>query len=358
MKTKMLEIGIVSLAALCNLPGLLAMPDQRAEFRDEIRQEMRDQTRQELREDRQKEQHVDRVTTGHKTEQLQLGKDIIDVHGNRVRLEQYLLKAGNKHPETDAILTANQLGILAITKREEIGRLDYGFMLQTWKLPISRLGDVAQMHHAMWGGSPTPPANWLTNMNMLIANGLRSDPNRDVATWDMTYGDPTLVTMRGSDFSGGFQAQQERKVYVPSSTEFVFKINGTIVDHFGSSYNNQTWSFSSTAQDAKTLVSIDSQKPSGDDKMHFQNTRTYSDGTKVTEDHWMIDNAGKIIALTFSGTIGDKSVQSAKITSDVNFEMRLKSNLLKRADIDVLFAPEMLTDQENSSQSGEKIQPR
>ncbi|MBI4375062.1 MAG: hypothetical protein HY549_01305 [Elusimicrobia bacterium] len=121
----------------------------------------------EVSQSQQREALVLEQTASTREEAYQLGKDIMDVHGNRVRLEQYLLWG------TPGGLAANQYKHLVLNTRPDLGnQVTQGYNLYTFNQDLP--SDPAAVAKSFGVGVGAPPQYYLTT-HELKATGADSD---------------------------------------------------------------------------------------------------------------------------------------------------------------------------------------
>lgn len=343
-------------------PHLLSLTDTRAleAVRPTVvHQEMaRDQTRAMVEELRNREL---------KANEAQLGKDVIDAFGRRVRLEEYLLRPA-----------ANEFKLIFLSFRED--RLDWGHLIERFKNRIP--DDLSQLANVVSGTflSPTPPTNWLKYFEVYLTNRI------DAIKETVAFGDPTLI-----NFSGYNAAMGSR--YYPASMDYVQTLSGPgvpggsriqfqllqdyrvgtgllewtqkvrnnvgaldVLAHVDinpanpNALNNLNAELCTGGASGCTIyaddkfgnVTIDPGNatvsfPSGPGKADFLVRSNYRDGSFLSSEKILVSNDGKI--LDFTNANADTFNQEGKY----NLEIVVKSNLFQGRNIDVLIAPEILS---------------
>lgn len=333
----------VSLSDNRALPAVRPMVVDRESARDATRRMLEDVRNREL-----------------KANEAQLGKDVIDAFGHRVRLEEYLLRPTN-----------NSFELLFLSHRQD--RFDWGHLIETFN---SRIPDDMSQVPAIISStflSKTRPANWLTSMEFYATNTI--DAEKEV----ITLGNPVQV-----DFSGYNDAGAVDLRWYPSSIDFVQTLYGPGVpggsreqfnqhQDWNTTYANRfTWTQSVPDQaaphdlaemirvtldptdatevaDGGILISggpgdvnydntntVDSY-PNGADKTDFLRVTTYPDGSTLGVEKFLVSNDGKIL-----GSAATPDSDSFIKYGNFNLEINIKSSLFQGRDIDVLIAPEIL----------------
>ena len=355
-------------------PQLLSLSDTRS--LDAVRpmavhQEMaRDQTRAMMEELRNREL---------KANESQLGKDVIDAFGRRVRLEEYLLRPNSR-----------EFKLIFLSFRDD--RLDWGHLIERFKNPIP--DDLSQLSSVVAGSflSPTMPSNWLKYFEVYLTNQV------DAVKETVTFGDPTLInfsgygaavgsryypssmdyiqTLSGPGVPGGsrvqFQLQQDYRAGT-GRLEWTQKVIdntatlGTLVhvDIDPSNVNSRSNleagncgggtgctiygddQFGVATIDPTTTVSF----PSGRGKADFLVSTKYQDGSSVSSEKILVSNDGKI--LDFSNPDADSFTKEGTY----NLEIVVKSSLFQGRNIDVLIAPEILSQKKSGTTAPDVLKP-
>lgn len=309
-----------------------------------------------------------------KANEAQLGKDAIDAFGRRVRIEEYVLRPAN-----------NVFKLLFLSHREN--RFDWGHVTETFhgRIPddITQIGEVVAKTYL----SRTMPVNWLTKFEFYATNTI--DSIRET----VTLGDPVAVNFSG--YGAGIR-------YYPSTMDYKQEFAGPGVPG-GSRVQNwlvQDWSINTPGRftwqqlvvdntglldqsrrlvvvtldptsavdvaNGYTTVPIDltcpgagcdttidpvtsSRFPSGRGRADFEQTTLYRDGTSVTVEKMLVSNGGKL--LDFS------SPTSAlfNTTGNYNLEILVKSSMFQGRDIDILIAPEILSQKSKAATTADGL---
>ena len=315
-----------------------------------------------------------------KANEAQLGKDVIDAFGRRVRLEEYLLRPDTKSFE-----------ILFLSHRQQ--RFDWGHLIQTFNSAIP--DDLSQVPAIVAGGflAANEPSNWLKSSEFYATNTI--DALKEV----MTLGDPVQIDFAG--YNGGVQ----KLLWYPSSIDFTQTLMGPGVpggsrDQFQQhqdynilNANLFTWTqrvqpvadVNTAIGDASTLMTAvilnpassslaDPQSapnggdvvvnaalydntntvgstPSGPGKADLRQSTTYPDGSTVDVEKFLVSNDGQI--LDFS----DPNSDIFNKEGTYNLEINIKSSLFQGRDIDVLIAPEILRQKKEQTTTATDLNP-
>jgi hypothetical protein len=134
----------------------------------------------ELGRDGVKENFEDNRTRDQKAGESQLGKFAIDVHGNRVRMEEYLLR-----PDPSSFK------FLFLSHRPDQGTLDWGTFTETFANPLP--ADLSQVPKIVAGTfmNPNSPSNWLASAELFLTNTV------DIYDQKTTIGAPAFINFAG-----------------------------------------------------------------------------------------------------------------------------------------------------------------
>lgn len=313
-----------------------------------------------------------------KANEAQLGKDVVDAFGRRVRLEEYLLRPDTKSFE-----------VLFLNHRQD--RFDWGHVLETFNAAIpSDLSQVPAIIDSTFG-SAARQSNWLKSMEFYATNTI--DAEKEV----MNVGNPAQI-----DFSGFGRGM----LWYPSSIDFTQTLFGPGVPNGervqfsqAQSWNSGTGLFlfvqaaqtgtpttdnltpiaavtldptsaANVAAGGTALSSIviggtpysvgsgtpgydDTNPtapsyPSGPNKADVLTGTTYADGSTVSVEKFLVGNDGKVL---------DLSNPDYGQNGSYNLEFNIKSSLFQGRDIDVLVAPEILNQTAKGSSAPSDIVP-
>lgn len=314
-----------------------------------------------------------------KANEAQLGKDVIDAFGRRVRLEEYLLRP-----------SVNSFEVLFLSHRSD--RFDWGHFVQTFNSAIPN--DLSLVPGIVAGGflAATQPSNWLTSFEFYATNTV--DGLKEV----MTLGDPIQIDFAG--YNGGVQKLR----WYPESIDFTQTLTGPGVpggervqfqQHQDYGLLNPslfTWTqrvqptagVNTAIGDPSTLMVAvilnpasanlgDPQSapnggdavvsglyaltntvgslPSGDTKADLRQITTYPDASTVQVEKFLVSNDGQI--LDFSNPNSDIFNKEGTY----NLEINVKSSLFQGRDIDVMIAPEILRQKNQQATTATDLKP-
>ncbi|PIZ17040.1 hypothetical protein COY51_01310 [Candidatus Desantisbacteria bacterium CG_4_10_14_0_8_um_filter_39_17] len=227
----------------------------------------------------------------------QLGKSLIDINGNRVRMEEYLFR-----PQT------NQLQFYVISKREN--RTDQAYELMTFNqnLPSNFSAAVREAIKGQWVQVTKP--NWYL---LKVEDYFANDKN-DYAKWLCEDGDALW------DMSG---------FYYQNFVKMSHIINGTTKWWTTDSGANYSWvGGGSPAPNLPTTTT--------NDPIYMKDTSltNYDDGTWDRWTRYAIDDKGNLLKRSEVGT-------TFRLLTKQNMEVKIEASEFK-GDIDVVLCPQIL----------------
>ena len=277
--------------------------------------EIKQQYDMEVTLDKTMEQARASITQGIKDADYQLGKSLIDVHGNRVRMEEYLLR-----PQPD------QLKFLILNTRAN--RFDYAYSLYAFNknLPDNFSPVVREIIKGEWGS--VLPENYLTSNEAYFSN------SRDYMSWKVSGGGVAGTGAIGDYYRQGFAT-------------FEHKVNDTVkiqCNNLNDPVGSQRWSVPSNVGSLKE-VDADYSIPTGfsKDTTYAKSSMTlmFEDGTWEKMEFWAIDDLGNVLTWAKAGT--------GQALENDNGEVRLTAKEFNGRDIDVVYSPKILIDANKSN---------
>jgi len=304
-----------------------------------------------------------------KANESQLGKDSIDAFGRRVRLEEYLLRPTDK-----------EFKLLFLSRRAEEDRLDWGHLIERFNSKIpDDINEVGKIVDGMYF-SATAPANWMKYFEVYLTNTVDSiketiDFTAPVAVNFSGYGEgiryypgsidykqilsgPGVALAAGAGTGGlaadeRMQFRQTQDYNITNAGKFtwmqkVVNGSGVIADMWGVTLdptsavdiaNEGTQSFYNPAIDVNTTVTY----PSGPGKADFMAETVYADASSVSSRKLLVSNEGDIL-----GMRGNPNSDTFLKEGSFNLELVIGSSLFQGRNIDVLFAPEILTQKKDA----------
>lgn len=295
-----------------------------------------------------------------KANEAQLGKDIVDAFGQRVRLEEYVLRPAS-----------NEFKLLFLSFRKD--RFDWGHMIQRFN---SKIPDDLTLVRPIVAGtyfSKTQPSNWLKYMEVYLTN------TTDALKETITLGAPTLINFSG--YGAGsryYPASLDYKQMfsgpgVPGGTITQFQLSQVflsnnffitqkVIDNTGalSTLVHVTLDPSNSVHVARGYSAIfaddklgdptitpttSSAFPSGAGKADLLARSDYTDGSFVSTEKILVTNDGKII------DFNNPTADSFNKEGNINLEIVAKSSYFQGRKIDVMIAPEILAQKKNGTTS-------
>ncbi|MDI6791929.1 MAG: hypothetical protein QME81_03555 [bacterium] len=290
MRTIIAVTGILSLAFL--LPADMSLADERNEFRAELERDMARDAYQSILAGEEKEA------------EYQMAKTITDVHGNRVRMEGYVLKPS---PE--------QYKLLALNTRD--GRIDYGYYLYTFNDAVPGLDVLEEASAGMWEEKPN---YWVRRVETKLSN------MRDNVTTKQEISDPVEIDV--SLFSEELvmeEAGEElelnipEQIYLQTNYHYTRSVNGNVKEKvwsgfspetgiagyeawypasdglaLGEKYEYDVFNGQSLTMLYDTRVVPDYEYSADSDQAHWKDREDFKDGTFLSEETFLIDDEGNI----------------------------------------------------------------
>lgn len=263
-----------------------------------------------------------------KLAEYQQGKTLIDVNGNRVRLQQYILR-----PRDD------QFKLVVLNDRDS--RFDYFFYQGTFNKTLPE--DLSLALKTMNGG-PVLPEWYMTS----YATG-RSNTVDTIAEL-ASGGHPVDVNnnaVSSDNVSAYFDADLNRYVNVSGSS--YYKV---LYDNYSIAFNNKvltSWSGSNiqSMNDAtfsyiggNAGYTIVSDFPDST-LIHHRIREAWGDGTTVTWDNYIIDNEGNVAKVSdFDNAIAGNAFREKLL--NFNYEQVITSSLFGDRSIDLVVEPKVL----------------
>jgi len=321
-----------------------------------------------------------------KANESQLGKDSIDAFGRRVRLEEYLLRPTDK-----------EFKLLFLSLRADEDRLDWGHLIERFNSKIpDDISEVGKIIDGMYF-SKTAPANWMKYFEVYLTNTVDSiketiDFTQPVAINFAGYGAGTRyypgsidyrqilsgpgvatalnagsLTNTGLSSLAADERVQFRQIQDYNSTnasQFTFtqkvvNASGVLTDMYQVVLNQAssadvlgggTATLYNSAIDPELLTPTYSNFPSGRGKADFYAYSVYADGSSVSSRKLLVSNKGDIL-----GIPGSASSATFLKEGSFNLEMVIDSSLFLGRNIDVLFAPEILTQKKDATTTADSF---
>ncbi|KAF0126238.1 MAG: ogt3 [Elusimicrobia bacterium] len=250
-------------------------------------------------------------------------KTAVDAFGRRVRMEEYTIRPAG-----------NQFKYVALNTRGE--RFDFGKILFTFNtaLPADLSAVTANM---ITSAGPTAPSVWLTGMNSVMSNTtdkVTEDALNGAMSYNGSLTNPAYNLVFGTykfyaagPAEAGDNGGLGKELWAKTNYNVAKNTHGSITYLGGSAPTGGPQSF-----------------PSGSDTFHTYVKNTYSDGTWIAaEDFVLFDDGKKLSAGDFGGGLaGGETVD--RMTDRLNFERVYISSLFGGRTIDLLYSAKLLKD--------------
>ena len=317
-----------------------------------------------------------------KANESQLGKDSIDAFGRRVRLEEYLLRPSD-----------SEFKLLFLSRRAEENRLDWGHLIEQFnsKIPddISEVGKIIDGMYL----SATAPANWMKYFEVYMTNTV------DSIKETITFAAPTLIDfsgygagvgsryypgsidykqiLAGPGVPGGERTQFQQIQDYNSTTPGQFTWTQKVVNNVGALTTLEQITLDPASSDVLDYgyTSVITDKaglyypypapdttvnpsdpvvtyPSGPGMADYQVGTTYADGSTVFSRKILVSNEGEVL-----GIPGTPNSTTFLQEGSFNLELVVGSNLFQGRNIDVLIAPEILTQKKQATTTPDYLTP-
>lgn len=226
-----------------------------------------------------------------KTGDYQIAKSVTDAHGNRVRIEAYVVR-----PQP------NQVQQIVLNAREK--RFDYGYDLSTFKWPISGLAE-AKIITGNTFNNRTMPSNYITQKEVLLTNTV--DRIRQTANLGapaaLNFGTATLFYPSTLDLTLSVNDTIKEKMATTHNglqfTTFRYQYPnaaGILADYYNIAYTPSTGicvpSCTPNLAVKPTWTAGSTTDPAGG----VSSKTTYKDGTFLKTDNWWVKNDGTVTA--------------------------------------------------------------
>ncbi|MCB4791317.1 MAG: FecR domain-containing protein [Elusimicrobia bacterium] len=207
--------------------------------------------------------------------EYQQGKTIVDAFGQRVRIQEYIVRTA-----------VDQYKLVVLNERN--ARYDYFTNKQTFNTTLPTDLSVANKAWREWndGAKTTTPSYYLT------ANESAASNTKDIVTWGYTGGHTTGATGSGAHFYNGY--------YFKINGNSKIAYNPTTAGGTANSTSDITWSVVGTNMAHSAFLTwwdanIVIDTPSGADKMHTSmDVANFGNGTSYKEQYYTITDLGKI----------------------------------------------------------------
>lgn len=295
--------------------------------------------RREMSLDMSKEEVLAAAAREIKLAEFQQGKVLMDVFGQRVRLEEYIVRP-----------RADQFKLVVLNERQ--ARFDYFYYLGTFNTTLP--ADLSVALRQISGSVDNAPTFWLTgfetgrsntrdSMIELAAGGHPVDVNSNADATDNVSFFYNAATDRYEDVTG-------RAVYQTLFDRYGFYINGGLKYGWtGTNIASYADTTAATTNDPHTGALLPAVLPARSvsttfpdaNQVHQMIYESYSDGTFTQWDNYIINDEGKIARQAdFAGvTSGAKFKQKLL---DFNYEQVITASEFQGRKIDLVVEPKIL----------------
>ena len=342
-----------------SLPAVRPYAVHQEMFRDSARKALEDSRNREL-----------------KASQAQLGKDVVDAFGQRVRLEEYLIRPDVKSFE-----------VLFLNSRAN--SFNWGHLVETFNSAIPT--DLSQVPAIISGGilSASQPSNWIKSYEFYATNTVDADKE------NILFGNPVQVnfagfnngvqqllwypatigftqTLIGPGVPGGSRVQfsqlQDYNISNPGQFTWVQAVQATagadnlqpiIAVALNPSVTNVGTTFlggggcvaGCTAAQVLYNETVSNQSfPNGANKADILTSTLYPDGSSVAVQKFLLSDSGVLLDAAATPDLFNQYVNA-------NLEVNIQSNLFQGRAIDVLLAPEILNQKQKDTPGPVGFQP-
>ena len=275
---------------------------------------------------------------GYVTEQTKidnyLGKSVIDVHGNRVRFEDYVLRPRTDIGGGQSINT--EVDYLNLTFRENSLNL-----LKTSYYFASPLDSVIPENYwySYWPSYvyASGPANYLDSKSTLITNGK-----------DKIETNTFFELKTGIDWGFSYtQPQVNDKILVKTLEEM--KLNGSYMEKrefYDYNFGNTSFEYSMLRNPDYDQTFLDPSQVGRTDDIAYDEVyvnparlydrsliRRYNDGTIIRLDYYFVRDDGTQI---FPDGLGDALMNPMELIGSTNIEVKISSNVFNSGSIDLV----------------------
>lgn len=305
--------------------------EQKEEKKDDIKSEAQREIFMEISRDAVLERAAEEI----KSAEYQNGKALIDVSGNRVRLEEYIYRP----PENK-----KQFKYVVLNERED--RFDFGKILFTFSNDLPENLNDATKNMFYYQGT-TAPQWYLTDLDSVMSN-----------TYDKILEEAWGGVMVPDDA----QAPTEWNLFLPNYKFYIGNADsaensgkGKLMWQFIDNGDNvaQSSEFTylpGTAYESHTdpALTTFNLQPEGSSTFHFAYRDEYRDGTWIEKHDYLINDDGKV--QSFADIADPANVSADKIKEKIltlNFENVYTSSLFSAKygqKIDLIFSSKLLSD--------------
>jgi len=279
--------------------------------------DLKEEARKEMFEEISRDAVLSRAAEEIKKAEYENGKALLDAHGNRVRLEEYIVR-----PAED------QFKYVVLNHREN--RFDFGKIL--FKFDSALPDDLSLATRSMFKSKDRP--EWILTDLVSVMSNTKDQINEEASGGDMIQ-----------DLSGDWRhyfANYEFSVKgyeKPQKTLWTQTVTDT-----GGTYEDLSARI--TYGDAGSLITEKYSRPEGEDVFHLKIYNKYADGTWLAAEDYLINDDGEIqssddLKNNFSSELGGSFKD---YLAKLNFERKYTSSEFGDRDIDLVLSTKLLLD--------------
>lgn len=312
------------------------------------RSRARESVRREIRLDMTRESLLDAAAREIKLGEYQQGKALIDVHGRRVRVEEYIIRP-----------RADQFKFVVLNKRD--GRIDYFYYLGTFNAALPT--DLSSALRLLRGSVDSSPGTWLTGFETGRSN--TTDSILEIGEG----GHPVDVNNNGDadddvayfydGGTGGFEDVSDRSVFLTLFDRYGLYLNGKLKYGWrGTNIDSNSDATESSNTDPISGAALTSANAYLDgtgflasrsvsvtypdsQSMHQRVYESYSDGAFLSWDNYIIRDNGEVAKLgDFSGITSGAGFEAKLL--DFNYEQVITASEFNGRSIDLVVEPRIL----------------
>lgn len=274
-----------------------------------------------------------------KLAEFQQGKVLMDVFGQRVRLEEYIIRP-----------SANQFKLVVLNERAS--RFDYFYYLGTFNTTLP--SDLSVALRQLSGSVDTAPTYWLTSFETGRSNTKDSMVEVAQGGHPVDVNNNADATDDVAFFYNGAKDKYEsvagRSVFQTLYDKYGFYVNGSL--KYGWTGNNiQQYSDTVAASNNDPITgaalaqalparSVSTTFPNSD-QIHQVIYESYSDGTYIKWDNYIINDDGKIATISdFQGPTSGVSYKEKLL--NFNYEQVVTASEFGTRKIDLVVEPKIL----------------
>jgi hypothetical protein len=274
-----------------------------------------------------------------KLAEFQQGKALIDVNGNRVRLDEYIIRP-----------SANQFKLVVLNERE--ARFDFFYYLGTFNQNLP--ADLRVALNQLSGTVDNPPQYYLTAFQTARSNTI------DSMVENATGGHPVDVNHNGvpadqisylfNPVTNAYDNVSGRNVYQTLFDNYGFYVNGGLKYGWtGTSIQSYSLVTAATTNDPFTNALLPAALPARSvsttfpdpDQIHQVVYESYADGSFIKWDNYIFKDDGKIANMSDFQSANSGVSYKQKILN-FNYEQIVTASEFQGRKIDLVVEPKIL----------------